>query len=170
MNQAPYMEQCINIMPYIRCSSIPEKFAAALQQSFHEYSLFKSITIKGVVMFQQCLPQYLRKIYEYSLGVMMCAKASREAVNGKCTSPEAHLRHIMHKLFCSNLIAILICMVKSRYSLAVKFAVNLQQPYGSYTAVCAGDLFFFIRVCWSWSTIVSQTWILHADILQICCV
>ena len=93
-------------------------------------------------MFRQCLPQHHRKIYEYSLCVMMCAEALRKAMNGKCTSPEAHHRNIMHKLFCINLIAILICMVKSRCSLAVKFAVNLQQPYGSYTAVCAGGLFF----------------------------
>ena len=92
-------------------------------------------------MFRQCLLQHHRKIYEYSLGVM-CAKASHKAVNGKCISPKAHHRHIMHQLFCGNLIAILICMVKSRCSLAVKFAVNLQQPYGSYTAVCAGGLFF----------------------------
>ena len=96
---APYMEQCINIMHYK-----VQQFATALQQSFHEYSLFKSITIKGVVMFRQCLPQHHRKIYEYSLGVMMCAKASREAVNENCTSPEAHHRH-MHKLFCGNLVA-----------------------------------------------------------------
>ena len=51
----------------------------------------------------------------------------------------------MHKLFCSNLIAILIGMVKSR--LALKFAAvkkkDKQQPYCSYTAVCTGDLFFF---------------------------
>ena len=94
-------------------------------------------------MFRQCLPQHHRKIYEYSLGVMMCAKASREAVNGKYTSTEAHHRHIMYKLFCGNLITILICMVKRRCSLAVKFAVKLQQPYGSYTAVCTGGQFFF---------------------------
>ena len=93
-------------------------------------------------MFRQCLPQHHRKIYEYSLGVMMCAKASRNAVTGKCTSSEAHHRHIMHKLFYRNLIPILICIVKSRCSLAVKFAVNLQQTYGRYTAVCAGGLFF----------------------------
>ena len=92
------------------------------------------------------LPQLHQKVsyYEYPLGVMMCAKTSRKAVNGKCTSPEAHHRHIMHKLFYSDLIAILICMVKSRCSLAVKFAVNLQQPYGSNTAVCAGGLFFCV--------------------------
>ena len=96
-------------------------------------------------MFRQCLPQHRRKIYEYSLGVMMCANASRKAVNGKCTSPEAHHRYIMHKLFSGNLIAIFICLVKSRRSLVVKFAVNLQQPYGRYTAVCAGGLFSFIR-------------------------
>ena len=95
-----------------------------------------------MVIFRQCLPQHHSKQYEYSLGVMMYAKASREAINGKCTSPEAHHRHIMHKLFCGNLIAILIDMVKSRCSLAVKFAVNLQQPFGSYKAVCAGGLFF----------------------------
>ena len=117
-------------------------FDAALQQSFQEYSLFKSITIKGAAMFRQCLPQHHCKINEYSLGVMMCAKASPKAVNGKCTSPEAHHRHIMHKLLCSNFISILICMVKSRCNLAIKFAVNLQQPYGSYAAVCAGGLFF----------------------------
>ena len=145
------MEQCVNravhqYLCLIRCSSIPEKFDAALQQSFHEDSLFKSITIKGVVMFWQCLPQHHHKIYEYSLGVMMCAKASRKAVNGKYTSPEAHHRHIMHKLFGGNLIAILICMAKSHCSLAVKFAVNLQQPYGSYTAMCAGGLFFSYRL------------------------
>ena len=141
MNQSPKTEQCINIMPY-KMQQYSKKFPAALQQSFHEYSLFKTITIKGVVMFRQCLPQHHRKIYKYLLGVMMCAKASRKAVNGKCASPEASHRHIMHKLFCGNLVAILICMVKSRCSLAVKFAVNLQQPYDSYTVVCAGGLFF----------------------------